>query len=256
MLKLNSKGVPIYPTFGKINENDPFVFVHVSKTAGTSLRQAMFACGMERRVDHVSAVSYTKANEKIEKPMYAIVRNPLDRLLSSYYWGKTRPDVWWPEKRSEALRKSRTIYEFCDRIQEEYENDIGRLLVFKRQTDYVCDEKGFVIPEIWPFENVADFWRMIKSKYFPESKVALPHKNKTAHPHFTEILDEKCESVIREIYKDDFILYEHAVQMQMQRDLLLKKRASFRMSDLPDGLYPIGQDGTIMVDGNQEIGNG
>jgi hypothetical protein len=131
------------------------LFVHVPKTAGVSVLQALYG---NYGMGHMSIREY----EEVLRPSYlynafcfTVVRNPWDRLHSAYHFLKKGG---WPGTRdaeyAEMLRNCRSFEHFVlDYLGRE---DIRKVDHFRPATDFLTDSSG----ALFPFDYVARFCRL------------------------------------------------------------------------------------------------
>src|SRR5258707_7699115 len=80
------------------------IFIHIPKTAGTSLSQALFG----RHSRHIPYIEYEKGNPRKFRQYFkfTFVRNPWDRLVSTYFFlkqgGLAPADPRWADQQLRA----------------------------------------------------------------------------------------------------------------------------------------------------------
>ena len=87
-----------------------FVFVHIQKTAGKSIRQAL---GLKKGANHNSAQQWLNeytVDEWNNAFKFTFVRNPWDRLLSSYMYRRL---AWQPGRVGGCFKSRRCLFEMC-----------------------------------------------------------------------------------------------------------------------------------------------
>lgn len=174
------------------------LFLHIPKTAGSSI----ISCGVKssghkrlRDCDHDSDT------------VFAVVRNPYDRAVSTYYFikqchlnrGSYCPtqdhdvNAWWSRVYSHAHRLLNCSRPFC---------------YYERQLEFINDYKGGGvsnrITDILRYENLDADWGAFAGKH---NLVSLPHKNKSGlrpDSHWSEELNADSITMIGELYADDF----------------------------------------------------
>ncbi len=115
------------------------IFIHVPKTAGSSVAQALF--GQNSR--HVPYFEYQRANPGKFRRFFkfAFVRNPWDRLVSTYFFlqagGLNEQDRIWSEKHLSEYR------DFGDFVRGWVsERNILSWVHFHPQSYFLLDEAG------------------------------------------------------------------------------------------------------------------
>ena len=148
-----------------------------------------------------------------DKPpfIFAFVRNPLDRLHSSYTdkiqdvrnSGGSK-NIFW----NLGITLDMTFEEFVDRVAEIPDEKIDRHL--RAQTSFLCDGDNVVVDYIGKFENMAEDWTVLAKKYgLPD----LPHKNKSTKSDRPSPYTLRSAKVAAERYKKDIALLGYQEQI-------------------------------------------
>jgi hypothetical protein len=138
--------------------------------------------------------------------IFAVVRNPFDRLVSCYL-DKTQRTFYKGMRLIRGMSKGMPFERFVriiGRVPDVHQLCDGH---FRSQTDHLFTNDGVLLPdkvlrceeleEQWPL--YADFMR------FPEQ---LPHKHRSKNrAHYADYYEHKCEliDVVRERYHADFL---------------------------------------------------
>ena len=178
-----------------INHQYKFIFIHIPKTAGTSIRNSFDMNGYDKKVVRKSyphsRCSEVKeyCGEKIwdEYFKFSFVRNPFDRMISFYSFhnspqykhptGKERAQL--PIKEWVLTNKDKNVLHTQNYYLNEDIDFIGRFENLQFDFDIVCNRIG--IP-----------------------KYTLPHYNKSKHEHWGHVFDKETQEHIHKIYSDDF----------------------------------------------------
>ncbi|RPG63777.1 MAG: hypothetical protein CBC02_009815 [Flavobacteriaceae bacterium TMED42] len=192
-----------------INHTKKFIFVHIPKTAGSTI-EAVFArlfsvklheyIKWNNELNHwdqhltLSEIKDTKvtSNAFTEYFKFSIVRNPWDRIISELAW---RFGVRF-------LEGSITIQDFLSmKFKTKNRIDPERHLI--PQYEFLYDKKGSLICDfIGKTENLQEDFNTICDKIgIPKQK--LPRKNKSKHKHYTEYYDKETKQIVAEKYAKD-----------------------------------------------------
>jgi hypothetical protein len=157
------------------------IFVHISKTAGRSISQALSLCDVSETHTHKNLAEIKTYVPDIVFSTYfkwAVVRNPWERLLSFYQWHKEHnllaPNLTFSEWLPEYLNdfKSRIVQmswlEVGGCIQVDY---IARFERLQNDFGYISNKIGYIGP--------------------------LPHINKSQHSHYTESYTPDLVDLVR-----------------------------------------------------------
>jgi chondroitin 4-sulfotransferase 11 len=152
----------------------PFIFIHVPKTGGTSLRTAL---GMGPAPYHITAQKLRQSfPDSATKFSFAFVRNPWDRLVSYVHSMKNQ---WERPDRSQQLGG------------------------FRPQVHYIMDDDGKPLVDfIGRYENLAeDFHTICVRIGIPTPP--LPHLNRSVHRQYRRYYDDDSKRFVAENYAAD-----------------------------------------------------
>ncbi len=148
--------------FTSASNRNKFIFIHVPKSAGSAVREALGEPEVGRK--HLPWWVYYNANINKFKDYYkfSFVRDPYDRVYSAFSYlcsgGNGRDDL--------RIAKEIKGYEsFGDFV----ENEIcqGRMLshpLFKPQVDYLYDwRENLMVDYVGRFENIDQDFKVVKS---------------------------------------------------------------------------------------------
>lgn len=198
-----------------------FCFIHISKTGGTSIEEAytphirfgdVVLAALPEGIDrwygksmsagkHSSAHRISRlAGKSVFAEMFsiAVVRDPLERMVSYYRW------IHSYDHQGERERGLRAITNFVEFIEQ-------WPTFLPKQTRMVCDyESGErLVTFLIPFPKIAEGWNQVAS--FLEIDSALPHVNASEKRIPLEISSEAQEKVY-DIFADDVQLFEAALR--------------------------------------------
>lgn len=180
--------------------NDQFkaIFIHIPKAAGTSVYTSLFG---EVKRNHIRLL-YFEAYDASKFKRYfkfAIVRNPYDRLVSSYFYIKNKNDLYTP-----MLEKYPTFSSFVKALKNSATKvELFKIPHFNSQFYFLADRHGKVgVDFIGHFENLENDYKVIASKLGISTK--LDHHNKSKHKPYSEYFDSELIRIVNEVYNDDF----------------------------------------------------
>lgn len=197
-----------------------FCFVHVPKTGGTAVQQAykphlrfgdvvlaawrvsldnwygeVLEVGKHSSAAHIAA--HLGAERFRQAFSYAIVRDPLARLVSYYKWIQSFEH---PGKLERWLRTHRSFEAFVEPASEH----------FALQSDLVCDPDTRLpmVSVLAPYEKLAESWRLVSFR-LGLREAALPVANASiAIP--VEVTD-RARALVARRYAPDMELHRRAV---------------------------------------------
>ena len=178
------------------------IFIHIPKTAGTSLVKSIYgdvSAEGHRRMSFYEDIFTNKLTKYFK---FCFVRNPYDRLYSSYKFlqkgGMNKHD----EKAFEMHLKKHTDFEdfVLNGLTKELMNEI---IHFIPQTNFICNDKGLVLVDfIGKFENIKKDIVTLEEKLNLE--IILPHLNSNKKDNYINVYTYKMMKKVKEFYKNDF----------------------------------------------------
>ena len=167
-------------------------FIHIPKSAGNSVRdwlltnvatsRAMFKKSYMK--DHAPYSYIKKAKKNVDHGLvFAIVRNPWDRVLSAYHYHRGK-DRYGNDIDFDTFVK--THMRAANRPQHEYVDD--SVLILK-------------------LENITEDFKQIQ-EYFNVYK-PLPIKNASQHGHYTEYYTDETRKIVADCFNIDIETYKY-----------------------------------------------
>lgn len=191
-----------------------WIFVHIQKTGGDSIRTAL---GVElndlhkhRTAAELRAVYGSAAWRDCYK--FAFVRNPWDRLVS--WWtmiDALRPRFEAGEAfntfQSYVLNRAKTFEQFLFNCGDEIADADGRKHIFRNQIDYLSDESGDIIVDfIGRFERLQDDMDQVMRRIGID-RVALPRVNRSEHKSYRDYYSQETAAMVAERYQRDLSVF-------------------------------------------------
>lgn len=195
-----------------------FCFIHVPKTGGTAIEQAykphlrfgdVVLAAWRVSLDnwyeehlglgkhsHASAVAAHMGHERFRQALsFAILRDPLDRMVSYYRWIRSFKH---PGKVEQGLRVHETFDAFVEAGCEH----------LAPQADMVCDPATGMpmVSVLAPYPHIAEAWRVICLQLGIASTLPVANASRRVH---AEVTDRTREFVARH-YARDAQLYREA----------------------------------------------
>jgi len=190
-----------------ISHSHRFIFVHISKTAGSSMKRALAPyCSQPPRVGLRKVLSHLPVREnpykvafrphttarwarlKLSPPVFdsycrfTVVRNPFDRAVSNFHFVQQRP-----EHHTHAHVKDLTFDGYLDfLLRRRWSHDPTQLArLVDGRGNLLCDP-------ILKFENLDAEFRALWQRLGLDGEPALPRRNTSRHAHYLEYYGERA----------------------------------------------------------------
>jgi len=183
-------------------------FIHITKTAGTSIEDVSRKAGLFwGRFHKEYAKRWHKPFTTIDKTIrekydwFTVVRNPYDRILSEFYCRWITP-----------IDKNVSIEQFNKQIQSHilHRQKHRQSLDFHYTEQYLYIDNSVVI-HILKFENLFDEFNRLMQKY--NIKITLDVKTNVGKKQYT-IEDFNVETIclINHVYEKDFSMFNYEMK--------------------------------------------
>ena len=188
---LHMKPVPL-----RQGENGPFIFVHINKTAGTSVGRAI---GLPVK-DHLMA---TEIIERIgaqaweDAYKFTVVRNPWDKVVSHYEYRRKK------DKTGIATNN----IPFDSWVRRTYGEDKDPVLYnnprsFQPQVDWLKDADGVVSMDyIIRFESINEGFEHVRQAIGLDAE--LPHLNASQRAGYHAYYDDESRVIVAKWFRED-----------------------------------------------------
>jgi hypothetical protein len=182
-----------------ISHSKKFIFVHITKTGGTSIDIALRKYTKNTKTHQ----SILEMKEEAAKNFglnnyfkFCFVRNPWDKMVSQYFYIKKK--IFYDKSFEEFIIDFKST-----------PNDWG----FKGknfpvkyqpvQKKWICGDKGEVLMDfIGRFENLQEDFDTICDK-IDLPKRELPHRNSTNHNDYSEYYNKETREIISQKFSED-----------------------------------------------------
>jgi hypothetical protein len=206
-----------------LSHDKKFIYIHVYKVAGTSIRTALqkyddlattdfpwhqnmkFWLGKRSQIFSIWSIDHIKVNtvkkylpEDVFNKYYkfTFIRNPWDWQVSLYHYMLQ----WKEHPQHKLIRGMKTFDEYIEwRINEDFE----------LQKDFICDSKGKNLMNfVGRFENLQeDFNKACEEIGIPQ--VSLPKVNTSKHRFYKEYYNKHTRDLIYNAFKKDIELFNY-----------------------------------------------
>ena len=183
------------------------IFVHIPKTAGTSITNGLFENmgGSHRTIKNYLLYFNNKDFKNYYK--FCFVRNPWDRLVSSYIFlkngGMHDGDAKWAKK---YLSNCKNFEDFVINFLQ------GKAVLdyihFKPQFEFISFKNKIHVDKIYKFENIQSAIDDINK--ILNINVLIEHQNKSKKVKgYKEYYNEETMKIVANLYKKDINLFDY-----------------------------------------------
>lgn len=199
-----------------------FIFIHITKTAGSSFNDFfkkhlgehdyLFNGSVNHEVNYFVGFAQNQAMEHLNIHQFykilgkekfnqcfkfSFIRNPFDRLVSTYHWNKINPFV---------SKDYQNYFKQCSFEQYVLEDKVQ----FPSPQHYwICDKnKKLLVNYIGRYENlIEDFKKICQQFSLPFD--SLPHTYKTEREAYQDYYTPAIINKVQQFYKDDLELFDY-----------------------------------------------
>ena len=188
----------------------PWIFVHIQKTGGNSVRTALGGDIFDAR-KHFTARELRKIHGESAWNAcfkFSFVRNPWDRLVSWWSMIDNSRDYIDQAQPPNAffgyvLKRAKSFEDFLLRCDDEIVDSDGRKNIFRNQIDYLTDDNGAVMVDfVGRFERLQEGFDEI-CRRLGRAPVELPRTNVSQHTAYTGYYTPATAEIVARRYARD-----------------------------------------------------
>lgn len=195
------------------NERHRAIFVHIPKTAGTSILAALSADAVFDT--HAPAQIYRDCYPDLfaRSHVFAFVRNPWDRFASSFHFMKSGTD--WPMQQAWAKRNIGDL-DFAAFTRKVGHNPLFRASVmaerfFWPQSFWLGGVgKARLVKTLYRFEDIERATGDLCAHLGIEPPARTPHLRKVGKSDFRAFYDEETAAIVARLYRTDIAALGYA----------------------------------------------
>lgn len=183
-----------------IDHQNKIIFCHIPKTGGSSIESSF---GL--RKDHLY-LKELRGYQKNHYRSFSFVRNPWDRIVSSFCFSKKPAEVFAENNRAEF---ENYVYKSYFEIKDPAKKEMDP------QTWWIKNGYGEIdVDFIGRFENLnSDFIEM--QKKFKISLPPIPHVNKTIRDHYSKYYSSKqLVLLVEDMYREEVELFGYSFEKE------------------------------------------
>ncbi len=181
-----------------VNHQQKYVFVSIAKTASTSIRRRLgYFDDPPPEIYHMFLRDIIKQQPKAKDYFkFAFVRNPYDRLYSTYINLKYDGHPWAVD-----IKKKNTFREF---VLDFNESKYSKYIHLQPQSDYIMYDNKIAVNFLGKFENLKENFRTVENILKISNKELKKLRSSGTKHSESKFYDEDMKNIVREIYKEDF----------------------------------------------------
>lgn len=172
--------------------NDKTIFIHVPKTAGTSMEDTKFFGTVMTR--HYGIDHYNEEVDIDDYFKFAFVRNPYDRLMSALC--------------GHAFVGKRLNHKTLNAFVQKHKVMLPKWISTKPQYTFLYIDGELKVDFIGRFERLLDDWAVVCKRLKINETLTLAHDKKGLYPKDI-YFNEKSKKLIQKIYAKDFELFNY-----------------------------------------------
>jgi hypothetical protein len=207
-----------------VSDPHKFVFIHNPKTAGMSIRNAIFQFDRRNKYSDEKLMHLTMEQvhqqfpEVIEKMKeyytFMLVRNPFTRCISSFSFHS--PSVYKKYCETGNLEEYRNRFEQILDLMTPESLSEWYFHPFIRQVDMAYYNGVTYVDDFFKFEELPECLSAIETKHYTLSRMLrnLSHDNHLPMLHTPQqIYTDKALKKVIELYKDDFETFKYSKEL-------------------------------------------
>ena len=179
-----------------INHQKKFIFIHIPKTAGSSIIDALFPKFRGKWGSYKGHFLPNEYELDIWKNYFSfcVIRNPWDRMVSLYHY--------WCDGKDVSNQRGISFKEFC----LSFPTSISHSYYHKRRQVEFIDRDGIRVDAILKFENLEEDFQSICNHL--NLNVSLPHliKSKFRKPDYSAYYDNETRAWVADYFAEDIEL--------------------------------------------------
>jgi len=202
-----------------VSHTKKFVFIHIPKAGGTSVRTALEAYATVGVWQHQVNGLPPNTNRQLAKHAkahvlrdylgeeawedfytFAFVRNPWDRLVSNYYYAR--------KHKKSAKHQFAMSMDFTGFIRWYRDHtNVKEALRIDPQFAYVAESGRLIIDQVCKFEKINNDFANVCTRL--GIRKALPHMNKSAHAGYRSYYTAETRKIVGKLFDRDCALFKY-----------------------------------------------
>jgi hypothetical protein len=189
------------------NQAHQALFIHIPKTAGTSVLASLGAPPVFDTHAPARALAYSYPDFFAQAYKFAFVRNPWDRFSSAFHFMKHGTD--WPMQQQWAERNigDMDFPEFTHRLRSPmFRAQVMAERFFWPQCFWL---RGCGRIDLLRFERLEEEVMRVGERLSIDRAPSLPHMRKSAKPDFRTLYDDRMIDIVADLYRQDITALDY-----------------------------------------------
>jgi len=201
-LKTMYKFLHIKPSPLRQGNNRSFIFVHINKTAGTSIGKAI-GLAVKHHLTAKEIIARIGREEWDKAYKFTIVRNPWDKVVSHYEY-RRKKNKTQIATRNISFTEWVTMTYGEDRDSFYYDNPKS----FQAQVEWLKDDLGEIsIDYIGRFESINQDFNHVK--HIIGIDTGLPHLNASNRASFQSYYNDGTREIVAQWFREDIEAFDY-----------------------------------------------
>jgi len=191
-----SKLLHIKPYPLRHGSNGTFIFIHINKTAGTSIGNAI-GLPIKHHQTAREVIARIGKDKWVKAYKFTLVRNPWDKVVSHYEYRR---------KRNKTDLATQDI-PFAEWVKKTYGPDkdpfyYNNPKAFQPQVEWLKDDEGKIsIDFVGKFESINEDFEQIKNAIGLDAE--LPHLNASKRAGYRTYYDDETREIVAQWFRED-----------------------------------------------------
>jgi hypothetical protein len=198
------------------------IFVHIQKTGGSSVRQALGMAQHDADKHRFAAELRERYGDELWRSYFkfAFVRNPWDRLVS--WWEMIRRNTAQRRPMNGfqryVIERASTFEEFVRNCDTDFQDSDGSKWIFRNQVDYLSDASGHLLVDfVGRFESLPRDFAVVAARLGLPS-LALPHVNPSPRADYLPYYSPELRQLVAQRYPRDIAAFGYEFGAATPRD--------------------------------------
>jgi len=200
--------------YSDIDDLYGITFIHVPKTAGTSIFEQFFGLSHHGHFRPIHYYKYDKS-KFLQSRKVAVVRNPWDKFISAYHYieQNLEPGSYGDRFKKQHFQGVDDFSLFKERFLNcsDFRSNITKWDHFRPQWDFISLNDDYCVNTLGRFEKINDFIEEFKTIISHSDGSVLEKRNDSKRGDYRSYYCDSLINAVGELYRKeiDFLGYEY-----------------------------------------------